>query len=70
MAPWRKIVRRERETEEHIGKGRGFTWWMTESTTLHLECGHTKVYRGMSVPAKKVRCSECSVPLEASPPEP
>lgn len=59
MKPWRKIVRRERVNEEHIGKGRGFTWWMVEVTTVYLECGHAKVYRGCGVPAQKVRCSEC-----------
>lgn len=68
MKPWRKIVRRERVNEEHIGKGRGFTWWMVEVTTVYLECGHAKVYRGCGVPAQKVRCSECLDPLEAGPP--
>lgn len=64
MEPWRKIKGRVRTQEEHIGKSRCFTWWMVPITTLHLECGHTKVYRGDYVPGEKARCSACLDPLE------
>jgi len=64
MSPWRKIKQKVRTQEDHVGKGRGFTWWMVPITTLHLECGHTKVYRGDYVPSEKARCFACLDTLE------
>lgn len=58
--PWRKIVRRTKAKDEHVRlTTRTFNYWMVPVTTLHLECGHTKVYRGDYVPEKKARCALC-----------
>lgn len=56
-APFRTIVSRNVQHEEHVGRR---SWWMVEITTLTLQCGHTKVYRGCGVPREKVRCRTCS----------
>lgn len=71
MAPWRKITGRERMWEQHESiRGRNYTWWQVPVTTLTLECGHTKVYRGDGVPSKKVRCAACEPKEESCRPEP
>lgn len=55
---WRKITQREQIKEEHVGRR---SWWVTLVTTLTLECGHQKVYRGYGgVPKTKVRCKDCA----------
>lgn len=64
MLIWRKIVRRVKTEDAHgslrsHGRMLHFNYHMVPVTTLHLECGHTKVYRGDSVPKKKVLCSSC-----------
>lgn len=55
----RKIVSRTSREEEHVGKGPLFSWWCVTVTTVNLECGHQKVYRGDNTPAKTVLCKIC-----------
>jgi ribosomal protein S27E len=37
-----------------------FSWAQVKVTTLKLECGHTKVYRGDYAPVLRVKCDECA----------
>ena len=55
-----KIVKTSSKWEQHFGKSKTFTWWQTKVTTLTLECGHQKVYRGDSTPKSTAICKECS----------
>lgn len=70
MQPWRKILKRERAEESHTslrthGRKTLFNYRMVFVTTLFLECGHTKVYRGDGVPEGKVRCPTCPMTAQA-----
>lgn len=62
------IVSRKVTYEEHIGKGRFFSWRAVKITTVTLECGHTKTFRGDYVPKKTTSCNCCEKPL--TPPTP
>lgn len=71
MAPWRKITGRSETWEQHESiRGRHYTWWQVKITTVTLDCGHTKVFRGDSVPKAKVRCPACAPKEETCPPAP
>lgn len=64
----RKVVRRVDTKDEKVNlTPRTFYYRMTPVTTLILECGHTKVYRGDYVPKHKALCKECSRADEAPP---
>lgn len=52
----RRIVSRVVVREQHAGK---CSWWQIPVTTLKLECGHEKVYRGDSVPKHAATCPVC-----------
>lgn len=65
MAKWQKIVSRAKHKEPskctpETSKARIWVWRAgTDVTTLVLECGHKKAYRGSYVPARKALCKEC-----------
>lgn len=62
-SPLRKITNRSETWEQHESqRGRNYTWWQTRVTTVTLECGHTKVFRGETIPKAKVRCTACGEP--------
>lgn len=70
MAPWRKITGRSEKWEQHTSsRGRLFRWWQVRITTVTIDCGHTKVFRGDGIPKAKVRCPACleSAPCQANP---
>jgi hypothetical protein len=52
----KRIINSTRKLEDHVGKR---SWWCVPVTTLTLECGHTRVYRGHQVPKNKCKCKEC-----------
>lgn len=55
-----KILRRETQYEEKVSmSGRIFSWRRLWLTIVHLECGHTKTFRGEYVPSHQTRCSVC-----------
>jgi hypothetical protein len=57
---YRKILQHLEGKDEKFSMYRGrFNYRMVEVTTLVLECGHRKVYRGDGVPTVKVLCKEC-----------
>lgn len=56
---WQKVVKVDTEQENHCGKQ---SWWMVLVHTVHLECGHKKVYRNTNTHAsnqKRALCKEC-----------
>ena len=59
------IVSRKTEREaDHVtpahSRSRIWCWRAgTKVTTVTLACGHTKVYRGDSVPKDKALCKQC-----------
>jgi len=57
---WKKIVRHTSQDEEHTSRrGNTLSWWKIKVTTLRLECGHTKVYRGDYFPTMRTVCPVC-----------
>lgn len=60
MTIWRKITHRSQIKEEKVSLTRTlFNYRMVPVTTVTLECGHQKVYRGGNVPGTKAQCKEC-----------
>ena len=62
MKPWRRIVGKKKAKDETVKLStKSFYYHMVPVTTVTLECGHKKVYRGSCahVPQEKARCSAC-----------
>lgn len=61
MKLWRRIVASSRAKEEHVSlTTRTFNYRAVFVTTITLECGHKRVYRGDSAPSSRALCRECS----------
>lgn len=57
----RKIVEIKKSREEHATLTKStYRRWSIEVHTVHLECGHKKVYRGDSCPVSFVNCKPCA----------
>ena len=60
-APLRLIVDKTEKWDERASlTPKTFSWSKTKVTTLKLECGHSKVYRGDYAPVLRVKCLECA----------
>jgi len=65
--PLRKIIKKTEKWSERVNlTQKTFSWSKTKITTLKLECGHTKVYRGDYAPAARVKCNECAKEQETA----
>lgn len=58
----RKIDKVTTVREEHASlHGRTYRWWSVAIHTVHLECGHTKIYRGDNCPTASANCKQCDL---------
>ncbi len=54
---FRKVVKVDTAMEQHVGPN---VWWQIPVHTVHLDCGHARIYRGDFHAKGRALCRECS----------